>query len=275
MNGLLDNPAIQAGVAPFVVALIASALLGRSRFLGLAVAAAFITLVTLAIGFSFESLNSVRKVVVVGLVTSALVVPLELAGSARALVWLRAGVSVAAGLAGLWVVWRILQQQDSGPAILAGAATALYLAALVASTAVVSADPVRASASALMLGLGAGALALLGASASMAQAGIAIGAGAGATLLVQMISGRRAPVGWTLSLPASVIVGLIGLVAVYAGALHWYCLLPILAAPWATRLVPPGQRPVWLTAFLSALAALIPMLLAVVLAWATTGALST
>ena len=68
----------------------------------------------------------------------------------------------------------------------------------------------------------------------MAQAGIAIGASAGAVLLIQMLTGKPAPLGWTLALPANVVAGLVGLLAVFTGALPWYCLLPTLAIPWAT-----------------------------------------
>jgi hypothetical protein len=157
-------------------------------------------------------------------------------------------------------------------AIVGGLGAAAYLAALVESAHRVGDDGVRASATGLVLGLGMGALAVLGASALLAQAGIAVGASAGATLLVQMLAGKRAPGGWTLVLPAAVVTGLAGLLAVFTGALPWYCLLPTLAAPWATRLVPAGERPVWLTSVLTAVVALIPMLLAVGLAWFTAGA---
>ena len=122
------------------------------------------------------------------------------------------------------------------------------------------------------MGLGTGALALLGASGLLAQIGIAVGAAAGASLLVQMLAGQRAPPGAALSLLATVVAALAALLAVFTGSLPWFCLLPTLAAPWATRLVPAGERPVWLTAFLTALAALGPMFLAVGLAWFTAGA---
>ena len=89
MNTLLNNPAVQAGVAPFAVALIVAASLQRSRLLGLAIGAALATVIALTIGFSFESLTSMRKMVLVGLIASLLVLPLESdlgpAGSARAL----------------------------------------------------------------------------------------------------------------------------------------------------------------------------------------------
>ncbi len=43
MDTLLHNPAVQAGVAPFVVALIVAVSLQRSRLLGLAIGAALVT----------------------------------------------------------------------------------------------------------------------------------------------------------------------------------------------------------------------------------------
>lgn len=275
LDDLLNNPAVQAGVVPFLVALIASACLQRTRLLGLAIGAGFLAAVALTMGFSFESLTSVRKLVLVVGAAILMVLLLEATATATATagsVTVRAVLAGAFGLASLWVVQRVLLQQETGAALLAGAAVVLYLAALVASAHQLSGDPVRSAASALLLGLTAGALALLGASAQLAQLGIAIGAGAGATLLVQMIAGKRAPVGWTLGLPASVGAGLIGLLAVLTGSLAWHCLLPTLAIPWAARLVPPEGRPVWLTSILSACAALIPSLLAVALAWFTGGA---
>ena len=274
MNELLNNPAVQAGVAPFVVALTVAVILRRSRLLGLAIGAGFFTVVFLALGFSFDSLTSVRKMILAGTGATALVLLLELA-KVQATNAVRAAIALAAAAVAVWVIVRVLQQREMGSALLAGAAAALYLALLVESANRISSDSVRAASAALMLGLGSGGLALLGASASMAQAGIAIGASAGAVLLVQMLTGKRAPLGWTLALPANVVAGLVGLLAVFTGALPWYCLLPTLAIPWATLVVPSGKWSVWLTAFLSALAALIPMLLAVALAWFAASSSST
>jgi hypothetical protein len=274
MDELMQNPAVQAGVVPFAVALVAAALLRKTRFLGLAQIAGFTALIALAIGFSFESLTATRKLVIVGLLTFAPLLLLELKdGSTRTA--FRSGVALLAGLAAVWVALRVLQQKEGTGALVAGVAVAAYLFMLVESTLRVSTDSVRGSATGLMLGLASGALALLGASALMAQVGIAVGAAAGAALLVQMISGTRAPTGATLSLPASVIAGLVGLLAVLTGTLPWFCLLPTLAIPWATRLVPAGTRPVWLTAFLTSLAACIPLLLALGLAWFTAASPST
>jgi hypothetical protein len=130
-------------------------------------------------------------------------------------------------------------------------------------------DGVSAAATSLMLGLAAGALALLGASALLAQIGIAVGAGAGAVLLIHMAGLKRGPAGWTLVLPAATICSLVGLLAVFTGSLPWFCLLPTLAIPWAARLARRERDAPWLAAVLTSLAGVVPLLLAVGLAWYT------
>ena len=246
MNELLDNPAVQAGVVPFVVALVVAALLQRTRITGLAIGAGFAAVIVLAIGFSFEPLTAVRKMVLCGVGACLLLVAMELRAVAPS-TRVRLALAAAAALAAVWVVLRVLVQKETGPALLAGLGAAAYLAALVDAGNHADADPLGLAASGLMMGLCAGALALLGASASMAQVGIAVGASSGAVLLVQMLTARRLPVGWTLALPASVLAGLVGLLAVFTASLPWYCLIPTLAIPWATRLYPQGKnKPIWL-----------------------------
>ena len=163
MNELLNNPAVQAGVAPFVVALIVAVLLHRSRLLGLAIGAGFFTVVFLALGFSFDSLTSVRKMILAGLAQPAG----SAAGTGQGAgdhCGARRACPAAAAVA-VWVIVRVLQQREMGAALFAGAAAALYLASLVESANRISNDPVRAASAALMLGLASGGLdSLLGAS---------------------------------------------------------------------------------------------------------------
>lgn len=265
MDSLLQNPAVQAGVLPFAVAVALAAALGQTRLLALAQAAALLVLAYFAIGFSFESLSALRKLVLIGIGTAAAALWIEWRPGARRLSWVLLGCALPA--AAVWMLWRLLAQMEPGPAVAAALAASLYVVALTASTMRVSVDPVRGAAAGLMVGLGTGALAILGASALIGLVGIALGAGAGATLLVQMLRGRAAPAGATISLPASAIGGLAGVLAVLSASLPWYCLLPVVAAPLATCLVPASVRPTWLRAFLCAAAALLPMLLAIALAW--------
>jgi hypothetical protein len=266
MNEFLANPAVQAGVVPFVVALALSAALFRSRLLGLAVVAAFAAAVALTVGYSFESLTAVRKLILVGLTSGVVVLAIELAGtpaSAR----IRAALALAIAAAAVWVVWRVLQQQEAAKIALYGAAVALYAAALVESSLRAAADVISGAVTSLILGLAAGALAVLGASALLGQIGVATSVGAGAVLVVQAATLRRSPSGWTVALPGAVIAALVLLLAVFTGSLPWICLLPTLAIPWATRVIAPGRRGVWFTAATTGFAAAVPAGVAVALAW--------
>jgi hypothetical protein len=268
MEDLLANPGVQAALAPFLAAFAAAAALRHARFLGLAVALAFAVVVALTIGYSFETLTATRKMVLAGLASALLLPVLELRRVAPSAA-VRTALAAAAAAAAVWMIWRVLQQQDASRAALHGIAAAAYMALLLESSLRAATDEVRAATISIVLGLAAGALALLGASALLAQVGIALAAGAAAVLLVHMIGLSRGPAGWTLALPGTTIAGLVGLLAVFTGALPWFCLLPTLAIPWATRLVPRDRHTPWLAAALTMLAGAIPLLLAVGLAWYT------
>lgn len=267
MDELLQNPAVQGGLAPFIVALALAAALARTRLLALAQLGGFLAVVALVIGFSFESLTAVKKLVLVALASGAAVLALESGDPEPSLA--KRTVLLAALAAGcIWMLWRPLAQQAAWPAALAALLAVAYTLTLVEATLRVGIDPVRGSVAGLMLGLGTGLLAVLGASAVLGLVGIAAGASAGATLLVQMVRGRPAASGATISLPASAIAALAGVLAVVTASLPWYCLIPALAVPVATRLAPHSVRPLWLRALLSAASALLPMLAAIGLAWA-------
>jgi hypothetical protein len=272
MNELLQNPAVQAGVAPFIVALVVSLALRHSRFMGIAQVVGFLTVAALAIGFSFESLTSTKKLILIGAGTALVVVALELNRQAALGLRERLAIVFLVATSCVWMIWRLLAQMEMPTAILAAGLAIAYVSALVDSTVQVGDDPVRGTAAGLMLGLGTGALAVLGASAVLGLIGVAVGASAGATLLVQMITGRPARLGQSISLPAGAIAGFAGVLAVMSASLPWFCLIPLLFSPWATRLVPLGSQAVWFRAFLTALAALGPVLVAVGIAWFSAGA---
>lgn len=266
MDELLQNPAFQAGIAPFVVALPLAILLARTRLLGLAQLAGFLVLAGMAIGFSLESLTAVKRLVLVAVGSGVAILVLELLGGrADALRWV---VLAFLAVGCTWMLWRLLVQKETSVALLTGVLAAAYVTVLAGSMLLVSRDPVRGASAGLMIGLGMGAVAILGASAVLGSVTIAVGAAAGATLLAQMVRGE-APTGATISLPAATVTGLAGVLATQSAVVPWYCLVPVLAAPWATRLVPAGSLPKpWMRAFACSALALLPMLVAVALAWA-------
>lgn len=269
MGDLLLNPAVQAGVLPFVAALIVAVPMRKTRHLGLAVAAAFLCAVYLTMGFDFESLTSLKKLVLAGVAFAAAGVLLEYTAQPQSLMH-RVLLAAATCAAALWALQRIFTHLDMPVLVVAGTGAVAYCLALLAGGERVAQDPVCAAATALVLGLVWGTVALLGASAQLAQLGIALAAGAGAVLLVQ-VCGAAAPRGWTLGLSAQVVAALVGLLAVATGSLPWFCLLPIPLVAWAARLPAASSKPPWYRAALSVSCAIVPAALAVALAWFTAG----
>jgi hypothetical protein len=161
MQQLFQNPAIEAGAAPLIVALIVLLALGRTRFDGLAIAVAFATAVALASGFSVTPLTATRKIVLLTLGASALGVVLGLVpapGRIRS-----ALAALAATAATLWVFWPVLANRPIAEAALLGA-TAVPLIAWLAGyvDAALAPRPVECGAAVLLLGLGAGRARLVG-----------------------------------------------------------------------------------------------------------------
>jgi hypothetical protein len=194
---------------------------------GLAIIAGFAVTVYLASDFTVEPLTSVRKIVLLGLISAALALLLDLLLNLRRFGSL---LPVLGGAAAIWTVQRILQQQPTQAILLWGAGCAAYVASLVWGMDRLSdKEPLRAASAASALGIGTGGAALVGASALLGQFGLALGSAAGAHLLIQMVGNKPLPTGRTFTFPLAMISGLTGCVAVLSAQLPWYA-LPILAA---------------------------------------------
>lgn len=235
LQDLLNHPAVQAGLAPFLAALIAAELFQRARLSGLAIIAGFAVTVYLASDFNFEPLTASRKIVLAGLAGTALALLLDLLRTR----WFEILLPVLAGAAAIWTAQRILQQQEPQLVLQWGAACAAYVAVLVwGMDKLLEQEPLRAAGAGSALGIGTGAAALVGASALLGQFGLAIGTAAAAHLLIQMITNRALTTGRVFTLPLALIAGLTGCVAVLSAKLPWYALIILACIPLAARLVP-------------------------------------
>jgi hypothetical protein len=238
LQQFLNHPAVQAGLAPLLVALVCAASFRRISLSGLAIIAGFAVTVYLASDFTLEPLTAVRKIVLLGLISAALGV---LSGLFQPR-WLASLLPLLGGAAAIWTAQRILQQHTPQVALLWGAGCAAYVAFLVWSMDSLENRPVRTASAATALGIGTGGSALVGASALLGQFGLAIGSAAAAYLLIQMSSNKALPVGRVFTLPVALIAGLTGCIAVLSAELPWYALPALAAIPLAARFAPlPGQ----------------------------------
>jgi hypothetical protein len=240
LQELLNHPAVQAGLAPFLVGLFTAELLQRIRLSGLAIIAGFAITIYMASNFTTHPASASQKIVLLGWISALLAMLLTLLQT-RWISWL---LPVLGGAAAIWTAQRVLQQQAPQVVLLWGTGCAAYVAILVGVMDKLENDSLRAASAATALGIGTGAAALVGASALLGQFGLALGSAAAAHLLIQMISNQPLPAGRTFTLPLALIAGLTGCIAVLSARLPWYS-LPILAAiPLVAWLIPlPRQSP--------------------------------
>lgn len=269
MQDLWHHPAVQAGLIPFIVALVAAELLQRVRLSGLALVLAFGATVYVTHAFSLDAQTASHKIVLLGLAAPLFaILPAVFHGP-----WVRPLLAALGGAAAIWMGLRILQHQPYARMFVWSAGTAFYTGWLVFWTGKLHNQPVRAGAAGLALGLGTGIAALLGASATLGMFGGALGAAAGAYLLIHMISNSHLPCGYVYTLPLALIAGLIGSLAVMSADLPWYALLALAAVPPAAHLMPLSGRPaLWLQSVLLSVAPLLLAGLAVFLTWRVAGA---
>lgn len=267
MQELLNHPAVQAGLVPFLVALVTAELFQRIKLSGLAIIAGFAATVYLASDFNFEPLTASRKIVLAGLLCALFALPLSLL-KAR---WIGPLLAVLGGTIAVWVALRILQQQETPFMLLWGAGCAVYVAILVWGMDKLGNEPMRAANAATALGIGTGGAALVGASGLLGQFGLAIGAAAAAHLLIQMISNQPLPAGRSFTLPVALILGLTGCMAVLSAQLPWY-VLPVLAGiPLVAWLLPLFKQAVWVQSLALALATFAFATGTIYLAWNVAG----
>jgi hypothetical protein len=266
MDDLLSNPAVQGGVAPFVVALVVALALQPLRLAGLSIIAAFATCVYFVSGFQLTPLTATRKILLLCIAAPLIGVVLDFAFRPN-----RSGaalLALAAAAGALWAFWPVLAQRLASDAWLLGGTAALAVAFMVGFAQLqLAGDAVRAASAALGLGLGAGVAAIFSATALYGLYGIALGAGAGAFLLPQMIRGQKSFAGATFTLSAMLTGGLIGAGAMILAKLPWYSLAALAFVPVAARLPGPEKSPVWLQAVIFSLYAFVVAGLACLLAW--------
>lgn len=266
MNDLLNNPAIQSGIIPLLIALVCAAFLKRFKgcWAGLSFAIAYYVSVYLTAGFQFLPFTSTRKILLLGIIAVVLGVLIDNTKFSRK--HSRIALSAVAAAAGVWLIWPVMVRQEGLILILIMIAAMLYTGWLTVATNNLRNDSDRAAMIALSLGLGTGISAILGASALIGQLGIAIGAVAGAMLLLSIFN-QNLKLGSTFTLPVGLLSGLLGIAAVTYASLPWYCLIPLAGIPLTTYARIPGNlTKIKLLLILAAITVPLP-LISIALAW--------
>lgn len=271
MNDLLANPAVQAGVVPFIIAFVLAAILSRSgEWNGLGILAGFIMVVLLTTGIQFEPLTSTRKIVLLTLVASVI---------AGTMVILKPDFKRYRGLffivgfvAMLWVLWPYLKRQEIFDAIIAGGGLGIFVAwCYVTFLSQKNISSLASTASISAAGFGVGGAVLLGASALLGQMGIAIGSSAFGILMASIVTKRTGHASYFATGVAGLSLGLIAGAATVYAKLPWYALLPFMTIPILARIGLTNDQSPSLKALIWFGICMVPASLAIFLSWNAAG----
>jgi hypothetical protein len=227
LQNWLDHPAVQSGVLPFVVALVAALALRRVGAAWLAPTIGYAASVALATGIAFVPLTAGRKVLLLALVAPLVGLAVDRSGARVA----RVVACVAAAVATAWAFSTVLAQRPPTEALALGIGLAAFVAALCALQLRLAEDGPAAAASGLGLGLATGVSALLSASTGYFAAGVSIAAGCGALLAIQFVAGSAIRPGALGALAVAVAVGLFAAATLALAQLPWTALALLLAVP--------------------------------------------
>jgi hypothetical protein len=275
MSALFDDPMVQSGVAPFVVALAVAAALALLRKTGLpwlALAAGLLTTLALSTGISFTPLSASRKVLLLVLAAPLLGLALDLSGLRHKA--LLPALALLAGLASAWVFQSVLAQAEGSQGWLMGAGVGLFVVLMVGLNLRLRDDGLAAGAASVGLGLAVAVSAVLSASIGTLMNGMAVAAAGGALLLLQFLLGRPLAAGWTGTLTTGVAAALFASGTFMLAELRWPTLALLLLVPVVAGLpLYTGRAPRLRTALLG-LSAGAAALAPIGAAWWATGASS-
>jgi hypothetical protein len=267
LHALLYHPAVQAALAPFLVALLTAEVLQRLRLSGLAIIAGFAITVYLLSGLPYTLHGSTHKIVWLGIASGLLAIPLSLANWS---LW-RPMLMVLGAAAVVWVVQRALLQHSTATAMQWAAGCALYTGWLIYWMDDLQESPVRAASAGMALGLGTAAALLIAGASLLGKYDLAIGSAAFAYLFIMVVSNSLLPCGRSFTLPLSLIAAMSGCLALLSVNLPWYTLAILAAIPVVAKLPVSDRSPVWVQATLLSCAALLCAFGAAYVSWSIHG----
>ncbi len=270
MHELLQNPAVQAGILPFITALLLGLMLSRLGWYwaGLAMVVAFIVTAYVVAGFQFQPWTSTRKIIALGFGAVAVGLLLDVFPWGRR--WWVALLFAVAGVAVLWVVWPVLQRREGVEFWMLAVGSVLFCGWITTTTETLRTKPMQASSAVVALGFGTGGVVLLGASALLGELGISMGAAAGALWLLAAFK-RKVQVGSSAMLPMGLLCALIGIAGHVYAKVPWYSLATLALVPVCVRVPLLSLWPRWIQLFTPIVLASAPAAISVWLVWRVAG----
>lgn len=242
MQDLINHPAFQGGIAPFLTGLIITLAFRRAGAIqGLALLAGFLVTATLTVGLLFEPLTSTRKIILLVMavtVLSLFVGKLKGTGKGEGLLLLL----VLGGLT--WVLWPYLARQELMQSLLIIGASALFaLWSMIGMSMLRQRSGSSAGIAVTAMAFGLGGTATIGASALYGQLAMAIGAAAMGYVIVQIFTKSSAHAGWILVAIGGASVAIIAPSSVIYAKVPWFSLVALAFIPLLAQLEIAAKQP--------------------------------
>lgn len=288
MEEILAHPAVQAAVAPFVVAMSIALLFRRFGLItmGLAIIAGVFTTVMLTTGLSLQSLDSNQKIILSSLCLPFVVLLMEVVRVRLPVTneYLKKVMAIAVPaillvLVANWVIWPVFLRQETVDAWLMSGTVSLYVGVVgallltMAKSKGAEKSPAQ-GAGMLVLGVGTSITCMIAASAFYAQLAASVSASVGALLLIGLFSkssvgnnvGYLGPFGLFAAATPLLLIG--AAATVYAQpSLSGWVLLCLASIPLIAGLRVINIQRSWLRLICTCLLALLPLIPAIWLAW--------
>ena len=125
MSEWVSHPIMQGIIIPFFAALITTILLNRLRLSGLSIIVGFCTTVYLVADFNFEPLSATKKIILSGLIATAIGLLLDITSNAWKIT--RYLIVIACSIVVLWMLWPVLQQKEIQEAMIYSIGIVFYV----------------------------------------------------------------------------------------------------------------------------------------------------
>jgi len=272
MEELLANPAVQGGVAPFIIAFVIALVFIRVNLIaGLVVVAGFSTVILLTTGFSFSPLTSTRKITLIVLLVPILAILIQLSGKFSESI-IKFCYSLAA-LAIVWLMWPVLNRNPLEE-IIPVLSYMIYASWMVAMFMRMSELPAHTSATAATAtGIAIGGSAVIGASGLYGQLGMSLGAASGAFLLLQLMFRRTADAGLTFTMSSGLLAALLLPAAIVYSKVPWIVMPLVALIPLMAMYSFSDEECLWKNTISLLATMALPIGLALYITWQTAGAL--
>lgn len=267
LDSLLNHPAVQSGIIPFIIALALLLILGKIKpaILGVAAIAAFAATVGIVKGFSLLPLASTNKIILVAYLAAALGLTVDVLGdkldSYRKV--MHGIYALLAIISVIWVIWPVVSRESTQNPLGIAVGLSAYVAWMVFGMNILQPKKIQVSAAIFAMATGTAIVSIIGATALYGQLAAPFAAATGAWLLWYLFSAQKGLFSTSFSLAASITCAVLGAAATVYASLPWLTLVLLALIPLVVH-IPVKQNGVIVLRVLKLyIAALIPVIAAV------------